>query len=246
MFQDLLGTQVCCYKDGKLNYMAMDCLSFMYPTFKKVKTEFDIFPGDPFIYVGDIKWLNKIQKYKEPHILVSSTGEYDLTDRKTLLELAYSKHQKNPPKYLIDSGIYNDWTPAQFLNNWKYIWLLGQPLDKIQEQNNVFFQILSSVFNPNGQPNPLNMIQVYTQALEDYGADTFKYYESYMLSFIKKSRKQDELNTKNKTMLLMRNKYLHSYDQFTHDAISNYLHSSIDYEPLKFLNFLLDIVWAGR
>ena len=86
MFKELLNKQVVC------NDVAL--LQFMYPNFRVVKTTFEIYPEEPFIWVGDSKYISKIHKRTELHIIVASTGEYDLTDMKTLIQLAYMKHNK--------------------------------------------------------------------------------------------------------------------------------------------------------
>ena len=63
-FPDLLNKQVCCYQPNAkvIDYQLLDLLRIMYPTFKVVKSEFEITMGEPFIYAGDIKYLSKVSK----------------------------------------------------------------------------------------------------------------------------------------------------------------------------------------
>lgn len=94
MLQDLLNKQVIC-PDPSI-------LQFMYPNFKRVKTEFEIFPDEPFIWNGDHKYIDKVKKHTELHIIIANTGDYDLTDMKTLVDLAYIKHGKFTYKVMKD------------------------------------------------------------------------------------------------------------------------------------------------
>ena len=91
-FDLLLNKQVCCYSSGSstINQYALGLLCNMYPNFKVVRTSFDINPDQPFIYIGDQKWIPLISKQTEPHIIVATTGEYDLTDHETVLNLCYA------------------------------------------------------------------------------------------------------------------------------------------------------------
>lgn len=86
MFKELLNKQVVC------DNIAL--LQFMYPNFRVVKTTFEIYPEEPFIWIGDSKYISKIHKRTELHIIVASTGEYDLTNMDTLIKLAYMKNNK--------------------------------------------------------------------------------------------------------------------------------------------------------
>lgn len=110
LFKDLLNQQVCCYFTDKktkktiLKSEAIDLLMLMYPGFKVVKSEFEIERGVPFIYIGKPDYIYKVKERLEPHIIVSKTGIYDLTDRDTLINLAYSKHNNGWESILIDQS----------------------------------------------------------------------------------------------------------------------------------------------
>lgn len=90
IFPDLLNLQVCGIRKEGIAQSVISYLRIMYPTFRLVRTEFEIYDGEPFIYIGEPKYVYKYQNRPELHIIVSSTGEYDLTDRDTLINLAYS------------------------------------------------------------------------------------------------------------------------------------------------------------
>lgn len=241
MFEDLIGTQV-----NASTRLSLDLLKFMYPSFKIVKTEFDIFPGQPFIYIGDLKWINKIKSHKEPYIIVSSTGEYDLTDRHTLMEIAYKKHNKTIPKYIEDLGLLKSpreggWSDDDFIYNWKYVWLLGTTVDKEVDRSNMFYSILENL------SIPANLTTKYLELLDKEGTtDGADYLDRALISFIKKSRNISQENTKNQKMLAIRHTFTSSYSQFVPQAILNMLESPIEYQPLKLLNFMLDITWSRR
>lgn len=96
VFNLLINHQVCCYKTvgnkSVIDYGAIDLLRIMYPHFKVVNSIFEIDDGHPFIYIGKMEYIFKAQQRLEDHIIVSTTGDYDLTDRNTLIDLAYYKH----------------------------------------------------------------------------------------------------------------------------------------------------------
>ena len=63
-----------------------------------VKTKEDVIysinTNKPFIYSGSGLIFELVKKSDVPYIIVSSSGDYNLDDRETLLELAYKKHNK--------------------------------------------------------------------------------------------------------------------------------------------------------
>ena len=113
---DLIGKQIKCYIDNKtIDYNALSILQMLYPTYQTVYTVFDIYPDVPFIYIGDLKYINKVKERSEPYILVATTGEYDFTDKETLLKVAYQYHGKEIPKYVLEA--YKEWTQSHIHTN---------------------------------------------------------------------------------------------------------------------------------
>lgn len=240
-FDLLLNKQVCCYKgDGKpiLDTAALSFLQIMYPTFKLVKTEFDIYPDEPFIYIGDQKWIPKIQTHTEPHIIVATTGEYNLTDRDTLVSLVFARHNKKPPQYL--SELVKNWDDDTFYYNMKCAWLLGVVPDKELQKNDLFLKIITNF------KSPFDMSKEYLQALDLLGDSALKYIEGNLISFILKSREPNDTNTKKKGMFDLQQQFHNQCDKNVPNAIQNLLESPIDNQELKYLNFLLDLTWANR
>ena len=200
IFPDLLNLQVCGIRKEGIAQSVISYLRIMYPTFRLVRTEFEIYDGEPFIYIGEPKYVYKYQNRPELHIIVSSTGEYDLTDRDTLINLAYSHknggwediHNNESlygrPKYLTKELI-DSWTSEQFDYNFKYLWVLGTIPDKELNKDRLLLDIVSNV------QEPFKMITSFLQATEEAGVG---YVQSSLLSFIEKSLEISEINTKSK------------------------------------------------
>lgn len=240
-FNLLLNKQVCCYKgDNKpiMDERALSFLQIMYPTFKLVKTEFDIYPDEPFIYIGDQKWINKIQKHTEPHIIVATTGEYNLTERDTIVSLVFSRHNKKVPQYLAE--LVKSWDDDTFYYNMKFAWLFGVVSDRELEKNDLFIKIITNF------SSPFDMMKNYLQTLDTLGDDALKYIESSLIRFINKSREPTDANTKTKGMFMLQQQFYNQCDKNVSKAIQNLLESPIENQELKYLNFLLDLTWANR
>lgn len=243
--KELLNKQVCCYKmheKSKKQIFIDDALSFLtlvFPDFKIVRSEFDIYPGESFIYVGDMKWIPKIQKRTEPHVIVSTTGEFDLTDRKQVIDLAYLHNGKKVPKYLeelIDEK--TGWTDEQFWYNARQIWLTGDIPGKELVKNDLFIKIITN-FN-----RPIEMTKAYLEALDRIGDDALKYIESSLLRFIKGAKTPN--SSAKKGMLKLQQEFYYNYIQNVPQAIQNLLDNPIDNKELKYLDFLLDLCWPNR
>lgn len=191
MFQELINKQVVCPR--------LEVLQFMYPTFKVVKGDFEIYPDEPFIYVGDIRWINKIRKRTEPHIIVSGTGDYDLSNMDTLIDLAYKKHNKRKPQYVGElleswetkSGKAGKVFTEDFIYNWKHLWVTGFIPNREIEQNTLFLDIVREM------NNPFKVISLFLKASKQ---SDVKYLERNLLKFIESSMSsQDPSKLSNKS-----------------------------------------------
>lgn len=243
MYDFLIGKQLVAYSSigGKwvLNQDVVSLLKMMFPDYKLVNSKFEIFPDKPFIYIGDIKWINSVMNRSEPHIILATTGEIDLTDRKQLCEVLYTGHNKKVPQYLEE--LIEQWDDQTFYYNMKFVYLQGVVPDKELQKNELFLNIISN-FN-----NPIKLIQAYFDSIESMGEiNSLKYLESNLLSFITKSRNIDDVNTKNKFMFSLRQSFYYSYNKNVSNAVYRLLDSNIDNLELKNLNFILDLIWKAR
>lgn len=243
MFEELLNKQVCVYtidKNGKsiINQHALSCLYFMYPNFQRIKSEFELYPGEPFIYLGDLKWVNKINQRTEKHIIVSSTGEYDLTDKDTLVNLAYLRHNKKPPHYMKE--LLDVWTEEQFFYNWKLIWVTGSPEEKEINKSNLFISLMNNL------NSPINLIKTYLQLIDT--CET-QYLESHLLKFIDNSLALNgQNNTQNINHAVFKSRFMFKsqYSKNVTSAVDKIVNSPIDNTTLKVMNFLLDLTIPTR
>lgn len=183
MFLDLINKQVACSE----TYI----LSFMYPSFKVVTTEFQVETGKPFIYTGNLKYLPLVNKRIEPHIIVSSTGEVNLDDISTMIELAYKKHNKRVPNYIEE--LIKTWNeqstrmkityPPDFLYCWKILWTTGSLPQTTHVSNKLFLDMLINI------QNPMLVITKYLEGAQSQ--ESVKYIENQLLKFMQDSLSLD-------------------------------------------------------
>jgi len=233
---DLVGKQIKCFTDNKtLDVNALSILQMLYPTYQTVDSVFSIFPDVPFIYIGDLRYINKVKERTEPYIIVSTTGEYDFTDKETLLKVAYQHHKKEIPKYILES--YNSWTQNQFYYNLKIIILLGSSADKEFLDKHLLLDVINNVISP------IKLIKDY---LRDIEIEPTSYLENDLLSFMGRSINLNTAPTKNKKSLKMRATFYNICNKNIPVAIDNLINSNISNIDLRNLNFILDLVWANR
>lgn len=239
MFTELLNKQVVCPD--------ISILQFMYPDFKVIKTEFEIYPGEPFIYIGDIKWINKINKHLEPHIIVASTGEYNLADMMTLIELAYKKHNKRIPQY-INNDLLSIWKPVgkdlynkEFLYNWKHLWVNGSLIDKEINKNRLYIDLLNNINDP---------AKLLIGYLKNVNNSNSKYIESSFIDFMKNGmikQSEDVLTGKN-WMKAKQMIFYASYSKNVHKAMSKmFINGAGNENPqLRMYNILKNVLLGGN
>jgi len=233
---DLNGKQIKCYLDNKtIDYNALSILQMLYPTYQTVSSSFEIYPDIPFIYIGDLKYISIINNRPEPHIIVATTGEYDFTDKETLLKVAYMNHKKEIPKYVLD--IYKTWSQERFYMNLKYIILFGTSIDKELSNNTILLDVINNITNP---------IKVIKSYLEDIETNDVNYLENDLLSFIDRSSNLNINTTKNKKTLALRAKFYAMSNKNVKTAINNLIESNIDNLELRNFNFILDLIWLNR
>lgn len=233
---DLIGKQIKCYIDSKtIDYNALSILQMLYPTFQTVYTVFDIYPDIPFIYIGDLRYIKKVKEHTEPYILVATTGDYDFTDKETLLKVAYAYHNKEVPAYILK--LYKTWTSSQFYYNLKLIILLGTSVDREFLENKLLLNIINNV------TSPIKLIKNY---LEDIEVESTEYLENDLLSFIDRSINMNKATTQNKKSLKARTTFYQICKKNIPTAIDNLINSNIDNLDLRNLNFILDLIWSIR
>lgn len=192
---------------------ALSLLGFMYPSFRFVQGDFDIYPGEPFIYTGDIRYINKMKKRPEQHIIVSSTGEIDLSNIEDLLDLAFKKHNKRRPKYL--EPLIEAWKPDQsrkhkrnytpeFIYNFKHLWVTGFVVDKEVEQNLLYLDMIKELNKP---------YQLFRLYLENIDKDT-TYLNSNLLNFMMISMKASNPSSISNRSEWMQKQHLTFYNSY--------------------------------
>ena len=233
---DLVGKQIKCYVDNKtMDYNALSILQMLYPNYQTVYSVFSIYPDVPFIYIGDLRYINKVKERTEPYIIVSTTGEYDFTDKETLLKVAYQRHGKEIPKYILES--YQTWSQSQFYYNLKVIILLGSSADREFLDKQLLLNIVNNV------ASPIKLIKDY---LKDVELESTEFLENDLLSFIGRSANINAGTTKNKKSLRLRTMFYNICKKNIPVAMDNLINSNIDNLDLRNLNFILDLIWLNR
>lgn len=233
LFPDLLNLQLKGYnKEGKIDQTALAVITTIYPIFKVVSDEYSIYEDEPFIYIGPYKALDSVTRRPESHVCLGPTGEYDLTDRDVLIDLAYKHHNKKRPQYLDDIDI-SSWSVDKFLYNWKYLWLLGKIPDATETEDRRFLDVLSRL------DNPFSLLVEFMRITED---SDMPYLDNALLTFIQKSESIDLTNTRGKRMLQYRQMFYTNYRTRVPYAVRRLLDSPIDNPTLRSFNFLKDTV----
>ena len=233
---NLVGKQIKCYIDNKtIDPNALSILQMLYPTYQTVYSAFDIYPGVPFLYLGDLRYVNKIKEREEPYIIVSTTGDYDFTDKETLLKVAYLRHGKDIPKYILES--YETWSQSQFYYNLKLIILLGAAIDREFVEKNLLLNVVKNI------TSPVRLVKSY---LEDAEKESIDFLENDLFSFINRSTNINIGTTKNKNSLKVRATFYQICNKNIPEAVNNLINSNISNLELRNLNFILDLVWLER
>jgi hypothetical protein len=138
-------------------------IQFMYPSYIIIDKP-PIYSDKPILFVGETKYVNKIKELNVNYIIVSQVGEIDLTDRLTLLQVAFSKYNKNIPKYLL--SFYNDLDDNTFMELFKQYWITGKWNLKSYDNTGAFLEFLYSF-----KTDTFTMAKTYLELLNKVGAE---------------------------------------------------------------------------
>jgi len=115
-------------------------LQFLYPNFIILDKPV-LYSDKPIIFTGETKYINQIKKLGVPYISLSALAEYDLTDRLTLLKVAFSKYNRPVPKYLLE--FYEDLDDFTFRDLVEYYWITGKWTLKEYNNSRSIFRVLT-------------------------------------------------------------------------------------------------------
>ena len=123
----------------KLN--GAELLPFFFPNFKVITGNCLSLDG-PIIYTGPVKYLNRLKSFEQPIISVTTLGEFDLTDAKTLVNMTYTKWDQKVPDRLakyVDKLDYNE-----ILEAVKIHWVTGKWPIKKYNKSGAFVHLLEA------------------------------------------------------------------------------------------------------
>lgn len=115
-------------------------LQFLYPDFIILDKPV-LYSDKPIIFTGETKYINQIKNLGVPYISLSALAEYDLTDRLTLLKVAFSKYNRPVPKYLLE--FYEDLDDFTFRELVEYYWITGKWTLKEYNNSRSIFRVLT-------------------------------------------------------------------------------------------------------
>lgn len=203
-------------------------LQFMYPNY--IITDKPIlFTDKSVIFTGETKYVNQIKNLGVDYIFVSYTPEIDLTDRLTLLDVAFTKWNKNVPKYVLK--FYKDLDDFTFREQFEYLWVTGKWNLKEYDNTGAFLEFLYSF-----KTDTYNIAKTYLQLLHKTGAE---YIEMSLLTFLNRVVLPSGKLSKwyQKTI----DDYRLSKYRFIKPALDKYIESPIYNSELRIFNFILDL-----
>ena len=205
----------------------LNLLQFFYPNYVVLYKPV-LFSDKNIIFTGSIEYTNQMNSLGVDIIYVNNTCDYNLNDRKVLLEMVFSKWNKEIPKYL---DFYNDIDYDLFINLCKQCWITGKWYLKSRDKSGVFVDFLKCF-----KTSTYNITKTYLELLNKTGPE---YIEVSLLTFLNRVVNNNE--NVNKWYLKVIDSYRNSKMMLIEDAVNNYCDSSIYRTDLRLLNLILDL-----
>lgn len=182
-------------------------------------------------YVSDLK--KTLQSGTKEFIAVVNTGmyDYDISNRDSLVELAYSKWEKEVPKSISD--IVQSMYEIDFINFFKILWITGTSYIDTDSTLSVFelYKVLG------GQR--YDILRKYFELKEIY-SDSYIY--SCLLSFIDKSVHPEQVSSQNGRYLKMLDDFKNEY----HEVIGGVAQKSYKMNTSKEYRTLWTLMQFGK
>ena len=203
-------------------------LQFLYPNFIILNKPV-LFSEKPIIFVGETKYINQIKSLGVDYIVVSATGEIDLTDKLTLLKVVFHKYNRPVPKYLLE--FYNDLDDYTFRELVEEYWLTGKWRLKEFDNTGAFLEFLYSF-----KTDTYQISKSYLELLHKTGAE---YLEMSLLTFL--NRVVNPGSRLSKWYLKTINDFKLSKYQLIEPALYKYMQSPIYNSELRIFNLIMDL-----
>ena len=203
-------------------------LQFLYPNFIILNKPV-LFSEKPIIFVGETKYINQIKSLGVDYIVVSATGEIDLTDKLTLLKVIFNKYNRPVPKYLLE--FYNDLDDYTFRELVEEYWLTGKWRLKEFDNTGAFLEFLYSF-----KTDTYQISKSYLELLHKTGAE---YLEMSLLTFL--NRVVNPGSRLSKWYLKTINDFKLSKYQLIEPALYKYMQSPIYNSELRIFNLIMDL-----
>lgn len=211
----------------------IELLQFMYPEYQ-ITDKPVLFTTSPIIFTGETKYINQIKKLNVPYIIVSTLAEYNLDDRLTLLDIAFSKYNRNIPKYLLE--YYEKLDDIEFMELFEYFWITGKWPLKSYDGIGKFVELLRSF-----KTDTYNITKTYVNLLDECSAE---YLETCLFTFLNKVLKVKSNSSTGKqskwyTKVLL--EYAQLKRNYIKPAVDNYINSKIENPELRIYNLIINL-----
>lgn len=203
-------------------------LQFLYPNFIILNKPV-LFSEKPIIFIGETRYINQIKSLGVDYIVVSATGEIDLTDKLTLLKVIFHKYNRPVPKYLLE--FYNDLDDYTFRELVEEYWLTGKWRLKEFDNTGAFLEFLYSF-----KTDTYKITKSYLELLHKTGAE---YLEMSLLTFL--NRVVNPGSRLSKWYLKTINDFKLSKYQLIEPALYKYMQSPIYNSELRIFNLIMDL-----
>lgn len=203
-------------------------LQFLYPNFIILNKPV-LFSEKPIIFIGETRYINQIKSLGVDYIVVSATGEIDLTDKLTLLKVVFHKYNRPVPKYLLE--FYNDLDDYTFRELVEEYWLTGKWRLKEFDNTGAFLEFLYSF-----KTDTYKITKSYLELLHKTGAE---YLEMSLLTFL--NRVVNPGSRLSKWYLKTINDFKLSKYQLIEPALYKYMQSPIYNSELRIFNLIMDL-----
>lgn len=215
--------------DKVVRVSSEDILMFFFPDFKVRRVLTPIDYGSKIIYTGPLN--KKAQDILQSGTYIATRGlyQYDLTNRKQMIQFVFSKYDREVPDYIMRNiDLYDD---DEFLYCCKIYWMSHQWPYKPESEDSVYSLYQASV------SSTIDFLKKYYKCTEFYKIPIL---EQSFFTFILRAKSVDEQNVSPMYKRLLKVFYNTSNSRVK-PAMLQYIESPISDRELRFVEFIFSL-----
>lgn len=204
-------------------------LSYFFPEYT-IANEYLPFV-DKVIFTGSPQEIRKFRNSGTVYIGIYGVPEYDLTNREKCLQFVYSKFDKEPPKYLMETkDLYDDNT---FFEYCKLTWITGVWPEKIEEQDITIYNLYQSLTQGTSKAN-----EVLFELLKTTSPEII---EASLLTFLTRIKSLDDqsVSVNYKKILLS---FKNAHEKNVKPSVERFVFSKLDNTELRLFEFINNLI----